>query len=195
MPTLCRDCLLTAGTGFPAGCPRCGGHRIVSHPALLTLTIAHTDCDAFYASAEKRDRPQLASKPVIVGGGRRGVVAASCYVARTYGMRSTMPMFKALKACPDAIVIKPDFSKYTATSRQIRRLMAELTPLVQPLSIDEAVLDLRGTEALHGAPAPHPGPLRPGDRSARKQRSTPIWRRCRIWTGIFGACQKSWRVD
>jgi DNA polymerase-4 len=154
MGTLCRDCLLTDGAAFPAsGCPRCGGHRIVSHPELLTLTIAHVDCDAFYASVEKRDRPELASKPVIVGGGTRGVVAASCYIARMYGVRSAMPMFKALKACPDAVVIKPDFAKYTAASRQIRTMMMELTPLVQPLSIDEAVLDLSGTEALHGAPA------------------------------------------
>ena len=153
MGTLCRDCLLTDGAAFSAGCPRCHGHRIVSHDELLTLTIAHVDCDAFYASVEKRDRPELASKPVIVGGGTRGVVAASCYIARMYGVRSAMPMFKALKACPDAVVIKPDFAKYTAASRQIRALMMALTPLVQPLSIDEAVLDLSGTEALHGAPA------------------------------------------
>lgn len=153
MPTLCRDCLLTDGAGFTAGCPGCGGHRIVSHAELLTLTMAHVDCDAFYASVEKRDRPELASKPVIVGGGTRGVVSASCYIARIYGVRSAMPMFKALKACPDAVVIKPDFAKYTAASRQIRALMGRLTPLVQPLSIDEAVLDLAGTAALHGAPA------------------------------------------
>ncbi len=164
MAALCRDCLLTDAPTFPAptfpapafptpACPRCGGHRVVIHPELLTLTIAHVDCDAFYASVEKRDRPDLAAKPVIVGGGVRGVVSASCYIARMYGVRSAMPMFKALKACPDAVVIKPDFAKYTAVSRQIRSLMAELTPLVQPLSIDEAVLDLTGTEALHGAPA------------------------------------------
>ena len=153
MGALCRDCLLT-GAAIPAsGCPNCGGHRIVRHPELLSLTIAHVDCDAFYASVEKRDRPELASRPVIVGGGTRGVVSASCYIARIYGVRSAMPMFKALKACPDAVVIKPDFAKYTAASRQIRALMEEMTPLVQPLSIDEAVLDLGGTEALHGAPA------------------------------------------
>ena len=154
MASLCRDCLLTDEAGFPSpACPHCAGHRIVSHAELLGLTIAHVDCDAFYASVEKRDRPELASKPVIVGGGTRGVVSASCYIARMYGVRSAMPMFKALKACPDAVVIKPDFSKYTAASRQIRGLMAELTPLVQPLSIDEAVLDLSGTETLHGMPA------------------------------------------
>jgi DNA polymerase-4 len=124
----------------------------VTHPELLRLAIAHVDCDAFYASVEKRDRPELASRPVIVGGGVRGVVTAACYVARIFGVRSAMPMFKALKACPDAVVIRPDFAKYVAASRQIRRLMERLTPLVQPLSVDEAVLDLTGTDALHGAP-------------------------------------------
>ncbi len=117
------------------------------------LTIAHIDCDAFFASVEKRDRPALQSRPVIVGGGTRGVVTAACYIARIYGVKSAMPMFKALKACPDAVVIKPDFSKYVTASRQVRALMNAMTPLVQPLSIDEAVLDLAGTEALHGAAA------------------------------------------
>jgi DNA polymerase-4 len=126
--------------------------RVVSHPELFDLTIAHVDCDAFYASVEKRDRPELAAKPVIVGGGMRGVVTAACYVARIYGVRSAMPMFKALKACPDAVVIRPDFAKYTAVSRQIRALMSDLTPLLQPLSIDEAAMDLAGTQVLHGAP-------------------------------------------
>jgi DNA polymerase IV len=130
----------------------CGGTRVIAHPELFTLTLAHIDCDAFYASVEKRDRPELAAKPVIVGGGVRGVVTAACYVARLYGVRSAMPMFKALKACPDAVVIRPDFAKYVAVSRQVRALMGALTPLLQPLSIDEAVLDLAGTEALHGAP-------------------------------------------
>jgi DNA polymerase-4 len=133
-------------------CPTCGGTRIVCHPELFALTIAHIDCDAFYASVEKRDRPELGAKPVIVGGGVRGVVTAACYIARIYGVRSAMPMFKALKACPDAVVIRPDFSKYVAVGRQIRAMMAKLTPLLQPLSIDEAVLDLAGTAALHGAP-------------------------------------------
>lgn len=123
----------------------------MQHRALLRLTIAHVDCDAFYASVEKRDRPELQGRPVIVGGGTRGVVTAACYVARIYGVKSAMPMFKALQACPDAVVIKPDFSKYTAASRQVRALMSDLTPMVQSLSIDEAVLDLAGTEALHGA--------------------------------------------
>jgi DNA polymerase IV len=124
----------------------------VRHDELFALHIAHIDCDAFYASVEKRDRPELAARPVIVGGGVRGVVTAACYVARLYGVRSAMPMFKALAACPDAVVIRPDFSKYVAASRQIRALMGTLTPLVQSLSIDEAVLDLAGTQALHRAP-------------------------------------------
>jgi DNA polymerase-4 len=150
VPALCRDC--DAETGAAACCPRCGGRRIVRHEALFRLSIAHVDCDAFYASVEKRDRPELASRPVIVGGGARGVVSAACYVARLHGVRSAMPMFKALKACPDAVVIRPDFPKYIAAARQVRALMGRLTPLVQPLSIDEAVLDLSGTEALHGGP-------------------------------------------
>jgi DNA polymerase-4 len=147
---MCRDCYLVADT-LPPRCPVCGGGRLVHHRSLLRLTIAHIDCDAFYASIEKRDRPELQARPVIVGGGTRGVVTAACYVARIYGVKSAMPMFKALKACPDAVVIKPDFSKYTAASRQVRALMSALTPLVQPLSIDEAVLDLAGTEVLHDA--------------------------------------------
>lgn len=150
MPSLCRDCFLIADALLPR-CLGCGGHRLVHHPDLLRLTIAHIDCDAFYASVEKRDRPELRALPVIIGGGQRGVVTTACYVARMYGVKSAMPMFKALKACPDAVVIKPDFAKYTAASRQIRRLMETLTPLVQPLSIDEAVMDLAGTEALHRA--------------------------------------------
>ncbi len=133
-------------------CPCCGGVRIVRHTELFQLHIAHIDCDAFYASVEKRDRPELAARPVIVGGGARGVVSTACYIARLSGVRSAMPMFKALQACPDAVVIAPNFAKYNAVSRQIRILMETLTPLVQPLSIDEAVLDLSGTEALHGAP-------------------------------------------
>ena len=148
--SLCRDCSAVFETA--ATCPTCGGTRTITHPELFSLTLAHIDCDAFYASVEKRDRPELAAKPVIVGGGTRGVVTAACYVARLYGVRSAMPMFKALKACPDAVVIRPDFAKYVAVSRQVRALMGALTPLLQPLSIDEAVLDLAGTEALHGAP-------------------------------------------
>jgi len=151
MPSLCRDCFARADAA-PRRCAACGSARLVSHPELFALAIAHVDCDAFFASVEKRDRPELASRPVIVGGGERGVVSAACYVARTRGVRSAMPMFKALAACPDAAVIRPDFGKYTAASRQVRALMERLTPMVQATSIDEAVLDLSGTEALHGAP-------------------------------------------
>jgi DNA polymerase-4 len=151
MSALCRDCCAILPDAATA-CPECRPGRVVLHRELFSLTIAHVDCDAFYASVEKRDRPELASKPVIIGGGKRGVVSAACYVARMYGVRSAMPMFKALKACPDAVVIRPDFEKYTTASRAVRQLMNELTPLVLPLSIDEAVLDLSGTEALHGAP-------------------------------------------
>ncbi|HEY4251785.1 MAG TPA: DNA polymerase IV [Roseomonas sp.] len=151
MPGLCRDCFRIAEKATPP-CAQCGSRRFVAHDELLTLTVAHVDCDAFYASVEKRDRPELLTKPVIVGGGKRGVVAACCYIARTRGVRSAMPMFKALAACPDAVVIRPEMAKYVQAARRIRALMEPLTPLLQPLSIDEAVLDLRGTEALHGAP-------------------------------------------
>ena len=151
MQALCRDCL-TSEPGPGPACRACGGRRILRHAELFALTIAHVDCDAFYASVEKRDRPELATKPVLVGGGRRGVVAACCYIARSYGIRSAMPMFKALAACPDAVVIRPDIAKYAHEGARIRTMMEALTPLVQPLSIDEAVLDLSGTQALHKAP-------------------------------------------
>ncbi len=133
-------------------CAACGDQRIVSHPELFELTIAHLDCDAFYAAIEKRDDPELNDKPVIVGGGVRGVVATCCYVARTYGIKSAMPMFRALKACPDAVVIKPNMAKYVAVGRAVREMMRDLTPMVEPLSIDEAFMDLTGTERLHGSP-------------------------------------------
>lgn len=149
--TLCRDCL-DHSPGTAARCPCCGSPRLVSHPELLTLAIAHVDCDAFYAAVEKRDDPSLADRPVIVGGGNRGVVATACYVARTFGVRSAMPMFKALQACPHAVVITPDMAKYARVGREVRALMLALTPAVEPLSIDEAFLDLTGTERLHHAP-------------------------------------------
>lgn len=149
---ICRDCLTLAigpGTGR---CRSCGSPRVLRHAELATLSIAHIDCDAFYAAIEKRDDPSLADKPVIIGGGKRGVVSTACYVARTYGVKSAMPMFKALDACPHAVVIKPDMEKYVRVGRTIRAMMFDLTPLVQPVSIDEAFLDLSGTERLHGAP-------------------------------------------
>ena len=118
------------------------------------LSIAHIDCDAFYASVEKRDNPALMHKPVIIGGGKRGVVSTACYVARIHGVKSAMPMFKALKLCPDAVVVRPNMEKYVKVGREIRNLMLSLTPLVEPVSIDEAFLDLSGTERLHhDAPA------------------------------------------
>jgi DNA polymerase-4 len=123
---------------------------VLVHAELDTLAVAHLDCDAFYAAVEKRDDPALRDRPVIVGGGRRGVVSACCYIARMYGVRSAMPMFKALELCPDAAVVRPNMDKYAAVGRQVRALMRETTPLVEPLSIDEAFLDLTGTESLHG---------------------------------------------
>ncbi|HHS89004.1 MAG TPA: DNA polymerase IV, partial [Rhodobacteraceae bacterium] len=150
MPALCRDCL----SQFDAGrrCPDCHSPRVISHPELFDLTIAHMDCDAFYASVEKRDNPGLADKPVIIGGGKRGVVSTACYVARIHGVHSAMPMFQALKLCPEAVVIKPRMSAYVEASRAIRAMMDELTPVVEPLSLDEAFMDLSGTRQLHGAP-------------------------------------------
>ena len=149
----CRDCL-----GFgPAGgastrrCPACGSPRLLVHAERDSLPVAHIDCDAFYASVEKRDNPALVDKPVIVGGARRGVVSTCCYIARTYGVRSAMPMFKAMALCPHAIVIKPDMAKYARVGRQVKQMMLDLTPLVEPVSIDEAFLDLSGTQALHDA--------------------------------------------
>jgi DNA polymerase-4 len=147
---LCRDCdgNVRAADGR---CGACGSPRTIDHPELRHLAIAHIDCDAFYAAVEKRDRPEIRDKPVIVGGGRRGVVSTCCYMARLYGVRSAMPMFKALKLCPQAVVIRPDMAKYAKVGREIRERMLALTPLVEPLSIDEAFLDLSGTEALHRA--------------------------------------------
>ena len=149
---LCRDCAaLATAQNVPPRCPECGSPRLVAHDELAALAIAHLDCDAFYATIEKRERPDLAEQPVIVGGGARGVVLACCYVARLYGVRSAMPMFKALAACPDAVVIRPDMAKYRDVGRAVRAEMQRLTPLVEPLSIDEAFLDLTSADALHGA--------------------------------------------
>jgi DNA polymerase-4 len=150
MPALCRDCL----TKFDAAtrCPACGSPRVTSHPELFDLSIAHMDCDAFYASVEKRDNPELRDKPVIIGGGKRGVVSTACYIARIKGVRSAMPMFKALKLCPEAVVVRGRMDVYVEVSRQIRAMMEELTPTIEPLSLDEAFLDLTGTTRLHGEP-------------------------------------------
>lgn len=151
---LCRDCLSRAPAavrGTSLRCRSCGSPRVLSHPELDSLSIAHIDCDAFYASVEKRDNPELTDRPLIIGGGTRGVVSTCCYIARISGVRSAMPMFKARELCPDAVVIKPDMAKYVRVGRDIRERMRALTPLVEPLSIDEAFLDLTGTERLHHA--------------------------------------------
>jgi DNA polymerase IV len=145
----CRDCLADLDLRAKR-CGACGSPRLVRHRALASLALAHIDCDAFYATVEKRDNPDIADKPVIIGGGKRGVVSAACYIARTYGVRSAMPMFKALALCPQATVIGPDMAKYVRIGREVRRAMQALTPLVEPLSIDEAFLDLSGTERVHG---------------------------------------------
>ncbi|MEM7289336.1 MAG: DNA polymerase IV [Pseudomonadota bacterium] len=147
---MCRDCL-SWQDGASSRCTACGSPRLLQHKELVDLSIAHIDCDAFYASVEKRDNPELADKPVIIGGGQRGVVSTACYVARIRGVHSAQPMFKALKACPDAVVIKPNMEKYSEAGHQIREMMRELTPMVEPLSIDEAFLDMSGTRRLHGA--------------------------------------------
>lgn len=163
MPALCRDCLTSfpgpetapgavAVPAAPLRCPACRSPRVVCHPELESLGIAHMDCDAFYASVEKRDNPELRDKPVIVGGGRRGVVTTACYIARIRGVRSAMPMFKALRLCPEAVIVKPRFEVYVETSRAIRQMMEDLTPAVEPLSLDEAFMDLTGTARLHGHP-------------------------------------------
>jgi DNA polymerase-4 len=145
----CRDCLADLDTRARR-CGTCGSPRLVRHRALAALALAHIDCDAFYATVEKRDNPDIADKPVIIGGGKRGVVSAACYIARTFGVRSAMPMFKALALCPQAAVIPPDMAKYVRVGREVRHAMQALTPLVEPLSIDEAFLDLSGTERVHG---------------------------------------------
>jgi DNA polymerase-4 len=148
MPGFCRDCFAEAG-GVASRCAVCGSPRLLRHPQLNALSIAHVDCDAFYAAIEKRDDPSLADKPLIIGGGKRGVVATACYIARTFGVHSAMPMFQARKLCPHATVIPPDMSKYVRVGREVRKLMFDLTPQVEPLSIDEAFMDLTGTERLH----------------------------------------------
>ncbi|GJL92242.1 DNA polymerase IV [Hyphococcus sp.] len=152
----CRDCYALAAPGQAATgrphCSACGSVRITSHPELFDLSIAHLDCDAFYAAIEKRDNPELEDLPVIIGGGVRGVVSTACYVARTYGVRSAMPMFKAREACPNAVIIKPNMAKYAEAGRAVRMMMLDLTPMVEPLSIDEAFMDLTGTARVHGGP-------------------------------------------
>jgi DNA polymerase IV len=149
MPGFCRDCRRDVPERATR-CSACGSPRVLRHPEIDALAIAHVDCDAFYATIEKRDDPSLADKPVIVGGRQRGVVLTACYVARTFGVRSAMPMFEARRLCPHASVVRPDMEKYARVGRQVRELMFKLTPLVEPVSIDEAFMDLSGTARLHG---------------------------------------------
>ncbi len=142
---LCRDCCHLDRATPPAAdrCPQCASRRLVVHAELAALCIAHVDCDAFYAAVEKRDRPELRTRPLIVGhAGGRGVVTTACYIARRFGVRSAMPMFKARKACPEAVIIAPDMAKYKRISSQIRDIFAAQTPCFEPVSLDEAYLDL-----------------------------------------------------
>lgn len=153
VPSLCRDCLGTFDDPAASRCPACGGPRVVHHPELFALSIAHLDCDAFYAAVEKRENPALMDKPLIIGGtGRRGVVSTACYLARLKGVRSAMPMFQARRLCPEAVILPPRPGLYADVSRKMREMMEALTPLVEPLALDEAFLDLTGTERLHHAP-------------------------------------------
>jgi len=156
MDALCLDCSATLtldGDQQRTRCTNCHSRRLVAHDELWSLTIAHIDCDAFYAAVEKRDNPDVRDKPLIIGGtGRRGVVSTACYIARMSGVHSAMPMYKARRLCPDAVVIAPRMDAYRAVSRAVRAAFDRLTPSVEPLSIDEAFLDLSGTERLHGAP-------------------------------------------
>ena len=147
----CRDCRALQSRVGPR-CDKCGSPRLARHRELYDLHLAHIDCDAFYAAVEKRDNPALKDRPVIIGGGKRGVVSTACYLARIHGVRSAMPMFKALEACPQAVVVRPDMEKYVRVGREVRAMMQALTPLVEPISIDEAFLDLSGTERLHASP-------------------------------------------
>ncbi len=150
-PGLCRDCFARIEDAAALRCAACGSARIVRHPELDTLSLAHIDCDAFYASVEKRDDPSLRDKALIIGGGTRGVVSTACYIARKFGVRSAMPMFKARELCPHAVILRPDMAKYAGVSRQVKAIFEEATPLVESLSLDEAFLDLAGTEKLHHA--------------------------------------------
>ena len=159
LTAVCRDCCQVLDAGHGSRCPECGSDRVVAHPEIESLGIAHIDCDAFYASVEKRDRPELRQLPLIVGhAGGRGVVTTACYIARRYSVHSAMPMFQALQRCPDAVVIQPDMAKYRAVSQQIRAIFAGATDIIEPVSLDEAYLDLM-PEAQGKYPVPPPRAL------------------------------------
>jgi DNA polymerase IV len=152
-PILCRDRLVRQSRE-QMRCLRCGSPRRIDLEAAARLDVAHVDCDAFYASVEKRDDPALRDLPLIIGGsGPRGVVSTCCYLARAFGVRSAMPMARARALCPEAVVLPPDMAKYARVGREIRGLMQGMTPLVEPLSIDEAFLDLAGCEGANRAGA------------------------------------------
>jgi len=130
------------------------GRQVTAQPTDDTSArILHLDMDAFFASVELLERPELRGRPVIVGHrGARSVVTAATYEARRYGVNSAMPMAIALRRCPNAIVLEPHYDRYTAFSRQVMGILGDVTPLVEPLSIDEAFLDVRGAVPLFGPP-------------------------------------------
>jgi hypothetical protein len=136
----CRDCFADVPPRSGGRCAICGSPRLLGHTELPRLTIAHVDCDAFYAAVEKRDNPALRDKPLIIGGGKRGVVSTCCYVARTYGVRSAMPMFKALAACPDAVVLSPDI---TARGAAVDRRGFSRSVRDRGLAFDDSRVDSR----------------------------------------------------
>ena len=142
---LCRDCAHIVENIAPHAqyCLECHGKRLITHQEITSLNIAHIDSDSFYAAIEKRDNPALASQPVIVGGRHRGVVAAACYIARIYGIRSAMPIALALKKCPHAVIIPPNMAKYRQVSYEMRKIFMVISDIVEPLSFDEAYLDLQ----------------------------------------------------
>ncbi len=154
MSSLCRTCLtVTPTASISPRCASCGSPKMVQHGELDTLSLAHIDCDAFYAAVEKRDDPSIRNKPVIIGGGQRGVVTTACYLARIQGVRSAMPMYRAKQLCPQAVIVKPNMAKYRETGLEVRQYFRALTPDVEPLSIDEAFLDLSGIARAGKHPA------------------------------------------